>query len=167
MFSARLFALLSMVVRAFSVAAVLFIVAGLIGFLTDEVGDTSKVQATRIQSSLGETQPVIVTVDISQPNPPAAVERVRESQHTSAREVIDDAGDALAAPFTWIASGSDPWVRRLLYSALGLLFYGVLLQVVADWLRRLSDESRRQLFTEREVAAAAERRASGTYASPA
>jgi hypothetical protein len=154
------------VVRAFSVAAVLFIVAGVIGFLTDEVGDTSKVQATRIQS-LGEMQPVVVTVDISQPDPPASVERIRESQHTSAREFIDDAGDVVATPFTWIASGSEPWVRRLLYSALGLLFYGVLLQVVADWLRRLSDESRRQLFTEREAAAAAERRASGTYASPA
>jgi hypothetical protein len=166
MFSARLFGLLSLVVRALSVAAVLFIVAGLLGFLTDEVSDTSKVEATRLES-LGDAQPVTVIVDISQPDPPAAIERIRESQHTDAREVIDDAGDMLAAPFTGIASGSDPWVRRLLYSALGLLFYGVVLQVLADWLRRLSDESRRQLFSEREAAAAAARRASRTYASPA
>jgi hypothetical protein len=166
MFSARLFALLSMVVRLLSVAAVLFIVAGLLGFLTDEVRDTSKVQATRIQS-LGDTQPVTVTVDISQPDPPAAVERIRESRHTTAREYIDDGGDTLAVPFAWIARGSEPWVRRLLYSGLGLLFYGVVLQVLADWLRRLSAESRRQAFTERAAAAAAERQASGVYVSPA
>jgi hypothetical protein len=166
MLSARLFGVLSVVVRAFSVAAVLLIVAGLLGFLTDEVSDTSKVEATRFQA-LGDTQPVTVIVDISQPDPPAAIERIRESRHTNARESIDDAGDVLAAPFTGIASGSEPWVRRLLYSALALLFYGVLLQVLADWLRRLSEESRRQLFSEREAAAAAERRASGTYASPA
>jgi hypothetical protein len=166
MFSARVFALLSMAVRLFSVAAVLFIVAGLLGFLTDAVRDTSKVQATRIQSP-GATQPVTVTVDISQPDPPAAVERIRESRHTAAREYIDDAGDYLAAPFAWIAGGSAPWVRRLLYGGLGLLFYGVLLQVLADWLRRLSDESRRLVFTERAAAAAAERKASGVYISPA
>jgi hypothetical protein len=166
MFSARLFALLSMVARLVSVAAVLFIVAGLLGFLTDSVRDTSKVEATRMDA-LGGTQPVIVTVDISQPDPPAAVERIRESRHTAAREFIDDAGDVLAVPFAWIAGGSQPWVRRLLYSALGLLLYGVVLQVLADWLRRLSDESRRQVFTEREAAAAAERKASGVYVSPA
>jgi hypothetical protein len=39
--------------------------------------------------------------------------------------------------------------------------------VLADWLRRLSDESRRQVFTVREAAAAAERKASGVYVSPA
>jgi hypothetical protein len=164
MLSARFFGALSTLVRVASILAVLLIVAGLIGFLTDSVRDTSKVQATRFGGAGG---PQAITVDISEPAPPAAVERIREQQHTSAREVIDDAGDLMAAPFSWIAKGSDPWVRRLIYSALGLLLYGVLLQVLADFIRRESDESRRRVFTEREAKAAARRKKSGTYASPA
>jgi hypothetical protein len=166
MFSARLSGLLSVIVRTVSVVAVLFIVAGLIGFLTDSVRNTSKVQATRIPSP-GETRTTTVTVDISQPSPPASIERLREREHTSAREAIDDVGDILSAPFAWIAKGSDPWVRRLLYSALGLILYGVLLQVLADFLRRGGDDMRRRDFTNREAKAAAERKKSGTYASPA
>src|SRR3954454_15584049 len=122
MFSVRFFAVLSAIVRIASYLAIGFIFAGLLGFLTDEVRDTSKVQATRIQSP-GQTQPKTIVVDISQPDPPRLVEAVREEQHTSGREVIDDVGDALASPFSWIAKGSDPWVRRLLYRALGLLLY--------------------------------------------
>jgi hypothetical protein len=166
MLSARLFGVLSTVVRIASYLAIFFIFAGLLGFLTDEVRDTSKVQATRIQSP-GETGPTTVTVDISQPDPPASVEAIREDQHSSAREVIDDVGDVLAGPFSWIADGSDPWVRRLLYSALGLLLYGFGGQILADWLRRLSEDSRRRLRTEQAEAVAKERRASGTYESPA
>jgi hypothetical protein len=146
--------------------AVVLIVAGLLGLLTDEVRDTSKVQATRIQSP-GETGTTTVLVDITQPDPPATVERAREQQHTSAREAIDDAGDLLMAPFTSIAKGSEPWVRRVLYSALALLLYGLLLQVLADKTRRLAEESRRQVFIAREAELAAKRKESGTYASPA
>jgi hypothetical protein len=161
-----LFGLLSRFVRLASIVAVVLIVAGLLGLLTDEVRDTSKVQATRIQSP-GDTGTTAVLVDITQPNPPATVERAREQQHTSAREAIDDAGDVLMAPFTSIAKGSDPWVRRVLYSALALLLYGFVLQVLADYVRRRAEEYRRQAFTAREADAAAKRKESGTYASPA
>jgi hypothetical protein len=71
------------------------------------------------------------------------------------------------APFTSIAKGSDPWVRRVLYSALALLLYGFVLQVLADKMKRLAEESRRRAFTAREADAAAKRKESGTYASPA
>jgi hypothetical protein len=161
-----LFGLLSRLVRLASIVAVVLIVAGLLGLLTDEVRDTSKVQATRIQSP-GDTGTTAVLVDITQPDPPAAVERAREQQHTSGREAIDDAGDVLMAPFTWIAKGSEPWVRRVLYSALALLLYGFVLQVLADKMKRLAEESRRRAFTAREADAAAKRRESGTYVSPA
>src|SRR5262249_26355685 len=102
-------------VRVCSILAVLFIVAGLIGFLVDEVRDTSQVQATRIPDP-GTGRVVTVTVDISQPDPPAVVEAARDKQHTSGREFIDDVGDVLMAPFTWIASGASPAGQRLLYS---------------------------------------------------
>ena len=166
MISASLFSLLSRFVRLASIAGIVLIVAGLLGFLTDEVRDTSKVQATRVQGP-GEAGTTTVIVDITQPDPPTSVEQLREKQHTSAREALDDAGDVLMAPFTSIAEGSEPWVRRLLYSALGLLLYGFVLQVLADYLRRMAEESRRQVFTAREAELAAKRKESGTYASPA
>jgi hypothetical protein len=158
--------LLSRLAGLASIVAVALIVAGLLGLLTDEVRNTAKVQATRVQSP-GQTGATTVLVDITQPNPAATVERARERQHTSAREAIDDAGDVMMAPFTSIAKGSEPWVRRVLYSALAVLLYGFLLQVLADKLKRLAEESRRRAFLAREADAAAKRKESGTYVSPA
>jgi hypothetical protein len=157
---------LSRLIRLASIVAVLFIVAGLIGFLTDEVRDTSTAQATRIPDP-GTGRVITETVDITQPDPPSAVERAREAQHTGAREVIDDVGDVEMSPFTWLASGSKPWVKRLLYSLLALFIYGFLGQMLADFIRRESDASRRAARVAAEEAAAAERKRTGTYASPA
>ncbi|MEA2497445.1 MAG: hypothetical protein QOJ29_5356 [Thermoleophilaceae bacterium] len=151
--------------RLASFVAVAFIVAGLIGFLTDEVRDTSTVQATRIPDP-GSGRVVTTTVDISEPDPSPAIEKVREDEHAGGREVIDDVGDVLMAPFSFLIKDSRGSVKRLLYSALALLLYGLLLQLLADFMRRQSDGSRRAAFAAREKADADERRKSGTYASP-
>jgi hypothetical protein len=153
--------------RIFSVVAVIFIVAGLIGLLTDEVRDTSKVEATRSIQDPGTGQIVTVSVDIESPNPSPAVEAVREQEHTSGREFIDDVNDVLLGPFSWLIQGSDGAVRHLLYSGLGLFFYGFLLQMLADWMRRQSDAARRAARTAEELAKAEERRKSGQFVSPA
>ena len=153
-------------VRVVSVVAVLFVVAGLIGFLTDTVRDTSIAQATRIPDP-GTGRVVTTTADLAQPDPPAVIEKLREQNHTGGREAIDDVGDILMSPFSFLIEGSRPWVKRLLYSALALLLYGVLLQVLADFIRRRSDGSRRAAFTAKEEAAAEERKRTGSYASPA
>lgn len=168
MFTGSLLDGLSRLVRILSLLGVAFIVAGLIGFLTDEVRNTSTVQATRqVQVFPGQpAQATTESVDITQPDPPARVEALREKQHTAAREFIDDVGDVMMSPFTWLAKGSQPWVRRLLYSALALLIYGFLGQMLADLIRRESDESRRASVAEREQKAADERRRTGTYLSP-
>jgi hypothetical protein len=152
--------------RIASVVAVAFVLAGLIGFLTDEVRDTSTSQSTRIPDP-GSGRVVTVTVDVTQPDPPATVERAREAQHTGAREFIDDAGDVLMSPFTAVIPGSAPWVQRLLYSALALFVYGFVLQVLADYIRRRSGGWRRGALVAHERAAAEERRRTGTYASAA
>src|SRR4051794_4203353 len=92
---------LSRLVRIASIVAVFFIVAGLIGFLIDEVRDESTTQATRIPDP--ETGRVVtVVLDISAPDPVPVIEKARENQHTSGREFIDDVGDVLMRPFTWI-----------------------------------------------------------------
>jgi hypothetical protein len=158
----RLFAT---VLRTASIVAVVLVAAGLIGFLTDEVRNSSDASATRITIVQGE--PKTVTIDITQPDPPPSVERLREQKHSSAREVIDDANDMLLRPFSWIAQESDPWVQRLLYSALALLIYGFLVYFLADRLHRLSEQIRREAISAAEARAAREQRESGTYVSPA
>ena len=153
-------------VRLASLVASLFIAAGLIGFLTDEVRNTSLTQTTRIQDP-GSGREVTSTADLTEPDPPAAIEKLREDNHTSGREVIDDAGDRLMAPFSFLIQDSRAWVKRLLYSALALFLYGFLGQVLADTMRKRSDAERRAAFAARERAAEAERKRTGTYESPA
>src|SRR3954452_15834929 len=97
------------VLRVAAVLATVFVVAGLIGFLTDEVRSSSKVSATRI--TLFDNGQATKTVDITQPDPPADVERARAGQHTKAREFIDDVGDVLMSPFSCVAGGSKAWVQ--------------------------------------------------------
>jgi hypothetical protein len=150
-----------------SVLATAFIGAGLIGFLTDEVRSSSDAGAARITFQLGDGTTVTRTVPISLPNPRPEVERLREAKHTGAREVIDDVGDVLMSPFSWIAIGSDPWVRRLLYSGMALLIYGLLGSMLAGKLRRWADGARRGAIAHAEEDAAAKRKESGTYLSPA
>jgi len=163
--AASLFRGFGSLIRIVSIVAVVFVVAGLIGFLTDQVRDASEVSATRISSVQGGQTAVVV--DITDPDPSPFVERVREREHTDAREFIDDANDVLLKPFTWIGQDRQVWVQRLICSGLALFCYGFLLQLLADRLRRLGDQARREAIAAAEQKAAEERRASGTYASPA
>lgn len=60
------------------------------------------------------------------PGAAAAVERLRERRHSSAREAIDDANDVLVRPFAGLVSDSPSiWVRRSVPSLLALLLFGV------------------------------------------
>jgi hypothetical protein len=163
MLAGSFFEVLARFIRIFSIVACLFIVAGLIGLLTDEVQDTSQVQATRFT----EQGAVQVSVDIESPKPSPAVEAIREHEHSSGREFIDDVNDILLGPFNWLIKGSDGAVRHLLYAGIGLLIYGLLLQVLADWMLTQSDASRRAAISAKEQAAAEERRRTGQYTSPA
>jgi hypothetical protein len=70
-------------------------------------------------------------------------------------------------PFTGIASGSEGAVRKLLYSALALILYGLLALMLADFMRREADSQRRADVAAREAEAARTRRESGTFVSPA
>lgn len=163
----RFLSVLAGALRMVAVAAIVLVLAGLVGFLTDEVSSSSEESATRITFALDDGTTQTRTVDISQPNPPAAVETLREQKHSDAREVIDDAGDMLLGPFSWVAEGSDAWVRRVLYSGLALLLYGVVGMILADRMRRWGDGARRGSISRAEQDAAEARKASGTYMSPA
>ena len=58
-------------------------------------------------------------------------------------------------------------MKRVIDSGLALLVYGLLFQMLADWLRRSGDGLRREAYNAAQRKLAEERRASRTYASPA
>ena len=61
---------------------------------------------------------------VDEPSPDPRTERRREEQHSSAREVIDDADDALLAPFKGIAGSGSIWTLRIVEGFLALLVFG-------------------------------------------
>jgi hypothetical protein len=93
-------------------------------FAIDEASGASK------QSQAGVSDQAI-----TRPVPTSRQERVREREHSRAREVVDDANDVLLSPFEWAApSGSGAWARHGLPVVLALLAYGLGL----GYLARLS-----------------------------
>jgi hypothetical protein len=105
------------VLRWTAIVASLFVVAGFAMFAADQLGNASHQQVSELAS------------------PGAKQEAVRERQHTSLREAIDDVDDALLKPFAGIASSGDTWVRRGLPTLLALLVYGLGLGFLARYVR--------------------------------
>ena len=69
-------------------------------------------------------------------DPTPEQERAREREHSSARELVDDADDVLVAPFAGLVDGSgSQWVRRSIPALLALLLYGVGLTTLARYLQ--------------------------------
>ena len=64
----------------------------------------------------------------------APAENKRESRSGPVREAIDDANDVLLAPFDGVTDSRDPWVRRLVPTALCLLLYGLGLTLAANYV---------------------------------
>jgi hypothetical protein len=112
---------------ALSCALVIF---SFLGFATEEAGHGSQAQVSKLAEALDE------------PAPPAGVERERERRHSKARELVDDANDALLKPFSGIVDSDDPWVRRIVPGVLALLVYGAGLTLLANFLPRRTPASR-------------------------
>lgn len=58
------------------------------------------------------------------PNPPPAIEKLRERENDKFHEYVDDVDDVLLSPFTGISHSNSIWTRRLIPLALALLIYG-------------------------------------------
>jgi hypothetical protein len=70
------------------------------------------------------------------PDPDPRQERARERAHSSVRELVDDADDALLAPFAWAApDDGGTWSRRAVPALLALLVYGLALPFLARYLQ--------------------------------
>ncbi len=119
-------------VRLLAVAASVVIGLSLVLFAIDQSSAGRDTQVRTLQDPEADSLPSRDAVDA--PNPGAALERAREAENSSARELIDDGNDVLASPFTGLTSSRHVWVERLVPAVLGLLLFGLGGLMLANWL---------------------------------
>ena len=89
------------------------------------------------EANAGSTTQQNKVENVNQPDPTAQTEQARERKHTKARELIDDANDALTSPFDAVTNSTDIWLKRGLPALLAFLLYFVVLRVLAGYAVRL------------------------------
>ena len=100
-------------------------------FVIDELDEGSKIS----QADIGDTTAELRDRSLAIPNPPRNIETLREAENDDVREVIDDANDALVSPFSALTDLDDNiWQQRLITSGLGLLLYGGIMLLLANYL---------------------------------
>jgi hypothetical protein len=124
------------ILRLLAIAASVVIALSFLMFATDEMDRGSKTQ----QQALGEQtgNPEQFAID---PAPTAEQEDLREREHGSVREAIDDGNDILLQPFTGLVDSNSNWVVRGVPTLLALFVYGVGLGLLANFLPKTKSES--------------------------
>ena len=107
-----------------STLCTLIVVVSFALFAVEEANASSNAQQTKIEA-------------LDSVNPTPQQEKARAKKHTKAREVIDDANDALTSPFDGITSSSNIWVQRGVPALLAFLLYFVVLRVLAGYAVKL------------------------------
>ena len=108
-------------VRLVALSAAAIVATSFLAFAVVELQSGSEDQINRID---GTPAPTRLATDVERPNPRPAVERVREANHSSARELIDVGNDVLVSPFTGFSDFESAWGERFVTVFLGLLLYG-------------------------------------------
>jgi hypothetical protein len=114
----------SSVLRVVSLFCIAVVVVSFAAFASDEAGHSSKQTVARIGSGDGTEVKPVEAAKINQASPPPRMERIREEQHGSLRENVDDVNDVLTSPFKSIEPG-DIWSQRIAQGLLALLVFGV------------------------------------------
>jgi hypothetical protein len=109
------------VVRWASIIACAFVTLSFLYFAVNQTSNASQNQVNAISGAAGVKAENATKV----PNPPPAVERVREQENSKFHEFVDDVDDVLVSPFTGIVDSTNIWVRRLVPLGLALLIYGI------------------------------------------
>jgi hypothetical protein len=117
------------IVRTLAFAATAVIALSFLLFAVDEIDRGSKAQQEAV--GLGTGNRVEIAID---PAPTEEQESLRELEHSSAREAIDDADDILLQPFSGLIDSPSNWVIRGVPTLIGLLVYGVGLGLLANFL---------------------------------
>jgi hypothetical protein len=109
-------------VASFLCAVVL--VLSFAAFTSDQAGSGSKATVAKIANADASEQPPQIT-NVDTPSPNARVERVREEQHSALREKLDDANDALVAPFKSATGSKSIWTQRIVSSLLAFVVFAL------------------------------------------
>ena len=118
-------------IRMLAIADSAVIAVSFLLFATDEIDRGSKQQ----QQALGEGTGNRVEI-ATEPAPTSDQEDLRELEHSSVREAIDDVDDVLLQPFSGLIDSKSNWVTRGVPTLIGLLVYGVGLGLLANFLPR-------------------------------
>ena len=92
--------MIAAVVRWLSLLATGFVILSFLFFAVNQTSNASKNQVDAINGGSGVKAESVTKL----PNPPPAVERVREKENSGLHEFIDDVDDVLLAPFTGISN---------------------------------------------------------------
>ncbi|MEA2419417.1 MAG: hypothetical protein QOE60_1623 [Thermoleophilaceae bacterium] len=93
-------------------------------FALDETDKGSKGQQAKLERELGSTSDPIA--------PSARQEAIRERDHGSVHEAIDDTNDVLLRPFVDLVDSNNAWVNHSIPALLALLIYGFGLGLLAN-----------------------------------
>ena len=122
--------MVSSLLRVASLLCSAVLVLSFAAFAADQAGAGSKQTVARIASADAGQQPT-PGPNLDQPSPNARTERMREKHHSAIREKLDDANDALVAPFAGVAGSGGIWTQRTVSTLLALLVFGVGLHYLA------------------------------------
>ena len=113
--------MIAALVRWLSIFASAFVILGFMFFAVNQTSTASKNQTNEITGDQGVKAESITKL----PNPPPAVEQLREAENDQFHEFVDDVNDVLLAPFTGISNSTNIWIRRVVPLLLALLIYGL------------------------------------------
>lgn len=122
-YATRALRLLARLLRLFALVASLVIVIGFALFAQEQGAAASDRQRQLLE---GPGTPI----------PSISDERDRERRHGAFREGIDEANDFLFTPFAAFIEGRNIWIQRLITAVLGLLLYGLVPTIAANYVRK-------------------------------
>jgi hypothetical protein len=116
-------------VRLVAIVCSGLVLLGFAFFATDELGNGSRTQQSKLDRELSG--------NINDPTPVAPSplqEDAREKVNGWFREAVDDSNDLLLGPFTRLIDSNDRWVTHGVPAVLALLLYGLGLGTLANML---------------------------------
>ena len=113
-------------IRFVAIAISVVVVLGFAMFAIDETDKGSKTQQAKLERELGTTSVPVA--------PNEREEALREADHGTVREAIDDANDVLLRPFAELIDSNSGWVNHGIPALLALLIYGFGLGMLANML---------------------------------
>ena len=113
--------MIAAVLRWASIFACAFVTLSFLFFAVDQTSNASNNSVRQITNQSSVKAQNITKL----PNPPPAIEKLRQQENDKFHEFVDDVDDVLLSPFTGISNSSSIWVRRLIPLGLALLIYGV------------------------------------------